>query len=274
MISKKFQIMLVFSLILLVMPLVSAVETSIGVETLPGHHVTLNILNAKTDDLYKSLEGNASTSGIASFTYTSSSTRDINIYTIIRNENGKIVLTKKFTGMTTGNAITLKVIDETNKLAASSPPAPNLTVNNSPQNNTPVNLSVNITAKNDTNVTSNVTSNATSFNFESAASGLWNNILGYSYIILIVVIVLALAFLIYWFWPTISSKLKSIKPTQFAKTGNNFDTGESKELIHAERKLKQLEEEIYKIKNRGKRIAEAERKFEEAKRELERVKKE
>lgn len=271
MIRKRFQIMLVFALILLLAPLSAAVDTSIGVETLPGHHVTLNILNAKTDDLYKSLEGNASTSGIATFTYTSSSTQDINIYAIIRNENGKIVLTKQFTGMTTGNAITLKVVDETKKPAASNSPASNLTVNNSPQNNTPSNLSVNITSKNDTNITSN----ATSFNFGSAISGFWNSILGYIYLIIIILVILALAFLIYRFWPSISNKLKSMKSSAPSKNSNeDLDLGSSKELMHAEKRLKQLEEEIYKIKNKNKRIAEAERKFEEAKRELEKVKKE
>ena len=58
------------------------------------------------------------------------------------------------------------------------------------------------------------------------------------------------------------------------KDDKNFEEMHDKELLDAERKLKELQEEIRGIKEKRSKKAEAERKFEEAKRELERIEKE
>ncbi len=268
---------LVFSIILLlIIPLVVAVDTPIGVETLPSHQVTLNILNPNNGDVYKSLEGNSSSEGIVSLTYTSSTNQKINIYAIIRSSVGKIVLTKSFEDISTGSATTLKVLANAPVVTPPITPTPLV---ETPKNITPtVNVTPNVTITNTTNTTAtNASSNNSSFGLGSALSSFWNTIVGYAYILGTIIVILLLAFLLHRYWPDIKIKIderraNSSKREKVRDKEKDLDLGSPKELINAEKKLKQLQEEIDGIKNKNRKVAEAERKFDEAKRELDRLK--
>ncbi len=272
--KTKITYAVVLSVILLtILPLVAAVETAIGVETLRNHQVTLNILNPNTGDAYKSLEGTSNAEGIATLTYTSSSNQNINIYAIIRNSEGKIVLTKSFESLSTGNAIVLKVLGTT----TTAPPVttPNLTVNETPKNTTPINLTQNLTiTQNATNLS---TTSASSYSLGSTFTSIWKTLITYGYIIGIIIILILLVLLIIKFWPNIRRKIderQALPRTKEKSSEKDTDAGSPRELLNAEKKLKQLQQEIDGIKNKNRRIIEAERKFEDAKRELERLRRE
>ncbi len=272
--EKKIAYALLFSvLILLIFPFVSAVETPIGVETLPNHQVMLNILNPNTGDAIKSLEGNSSADGLVTLTYTSTSSQNVNIYAIIRNSNGKIVLTKQFDGLSTGSALSLKIL-----VAGTAPvvtTTPNVTVNDTPKNITPVNLTQNLTAiKNNSNLS---VTNTSSYSFGTTLTNVWNTLKGYALIIGIIIVLILLALILFKYWPNIQRKLderKVLSKTKEKTIEKESSFGSTKELSNAERKLRQLQEEIDNIKNKNRRISEAERKFEDARRELERLRRE
>lgn len=279
--NRKITYALVFSVILFtIVPLISAVETAIGVETLPDHQVTLNILNPNTGDAYKSIEGTSNAEGIATLTYTSSSTQNVNIYAIIRNKEGKIVLTKSFESLSTGNAIALKVLTITT--TTSPVKAPNVTANETLKNSTPsVNLTPNLTiTQNATNLSAtnlSASQTASSYSFGSTFTSIWKVLVSYGYIIGIIIILILIVLLIIKFWPNIRRKIderRTLSRTKEKDAEKDLDAGSPRELLNAEKKLKQLEAEISSIKNKNRRIIEAERKFDDAKRELERLRRE
>lgn len=266
--------------ILLMFPFVAALETPIIVETLPNHQVTVNVLNPSTGDAHKSLEGNTNAAGSVTLTYASNSNQKLNFYVIVRTGEGKIVLTKQFEGYETGTTVTLKVTVDTPKTTAITTTniTPNATANETPKNTTPVNLTQNLTrTQNATDISATSTAVGTS---SSAFASIWDSIVSYRYIISIIIILILLALIIIKFWSSVKRKIDErrafLKSSGFKEkvSEKDLDKGSPRELLNAERKLRQLQEEIDTIKNKNRRILEAERKYEEAKREFERLRRE
>jgi hypothetical protein len=187
---------------------------------------------------------------------------------IIRNNLGKIVRNQKFTGYTTGSPLSFDMKPDPNapKPAPVVPVVP--VVNITPVvNATPVVPVVNNSAKN-----SSLFWKIPSINI----SNLWKDYGKYVYYFIYAVLAIVVIFLLIKFMPKIISRMPKMPsgPVVGKSTaeGYRYNTKTEKQLADAERKIREAQAEIDRIRNKKKMVSEAERKFEEAKRELERLK--
>ncbi len=104
---------LIFVLVLLLVPLVSAIDVSITIKTGPNNDIALNVLNPDTLDATQTLNINSSDTGIASTTISTGLSK-IAVSAVIR-KNGKIVKVVKaedYGNFSTSSPITIDTLQE------------------------------------------------------------------------------------------------------------------------------------------------------------------
>src|SRR3989344_5509726 len=253
---------IILVLVLMMIPLVLAVNTQISVQSEKNSEIQLNVLNPDTGDALESFFNNTDDYGVARFISTAGLAR-VNFSVIVRKEGKIIGRVREFPAHYTGQPVSLDLatpiiakkveVNTTNTTAA---PAANTT-----NTTTTANITENINASKNSGITGNVIS-------ETASSK--------SLIIIgAVVLGVILIFLGYKFLPSILQKLRQNTPTSLTaiKISNMPKREEQmpKELAIAEKKLKEAMGEINRLKNQEK-IKSAEQKLEEDKKELERLK--
>ena len=251
------------------MPLIMADDTTIIVKTLPNHtyDVLLTILNANNPDAMPfSVENDTNSDGTLTYVY-SSATQTI-IFSVTAWLNGTIAGKRIFntTVYHTGGSIVLDLFGVDNN-PVSPPPAPiNLTANVT--NNTIIlNSTINITNGNQTVILNPKSSNSLFSKINWGKILMWIGII-IGAIIVIVLIIFGIIILI--------RKIKSMPSSMGESKKSKGDVAVisnkmEKELVEAERKIKEAQETIDFIKNKKSKVSEAERRFEEAKKELERL---
>ena len=238
--------------------LVSAVDTQITVYTYVGHSALINVLDPGSGDALQTFQPNATDSGEIVVTF-GSGTRTIDVSIIIRDRDGHITRKHTYTGYTTGSPLSfdLKTDPDT---PAPTPVVPVVNV-------TPVVPVVNASAK-DTNSSS---WKMPSFSVKWDAK-YWT----YIYYIIGVIVAIGVIWLLIKFMPKIISSMPRTPagPVVGKSTADSYryNTKTDKQLADAERKIKEAQMEIDRIRNKKRIVSEAERKFQEAKRELDRVK--
>ena len=271
------------------LPLVSAENMQITVQTLPRVlSAQINVINPNTGDAIRSLSNDTDSSGKVVFNYVAP-IASVSFYVIIR-EDGKIILTKR-----TGNYVssygplTIEVLPaaSVSSTATSSANTSAVSANTSAS-----------TAANTTNTTTTMTAAATNASNQTSKLMLaLSSFMGktaekfrsYMWYIIGIVIVGGVAYFIIFavrhkerfkIFKKREPSFVEIKPrakgelraeprdAKEAGTGNM-----DKRLAEAERKIREAQDEIERIRNRKQMVSEAEKKFEEAKRELEKLKK-
>jgi len=261
-------VFLALMFVIVAMQSVSAVETQITIYTYIGHSAMVNILDPSSGDALQSFQTNKTDSGNIVVTY-SSGTRTVDIAIIIRNNEGKIARNQKFTGYTTGSPLSFDLRPDPNAVA----PTPVVPV----VNVTPVVPVVNIT-----NVTSASNLNLSKTNSSSSwkmpsLSFKWDaKYTKYIYYTLGGIVLIVVIFFLVKFMPKIISSMPRVPagPVVGKSTAESYryNTKTDKQLADAERKIREAQADIDKIRNKKRIVSEAERKFQEAKRELDRVK--
>ncbi len=278
MVIKKYFALFVFVSLLLINSSF-ALKTVITLTTsYYDHNITINVMDVlKEGNVLANLNNASDSNGIATFIFDTEGKKDMSIYTIVR-KNGKIVATKQFDDLVSGEPIDLE-LKEIKKVAASASTPPknegiqNTTLQNKSQttNNTSVGQnSKNITEENKTTVKkedaekiTGAVSAESSFNISSAIY----YILGAIAIVVIAAFVFKRAKPYFSFTNQIKDSSSAVGGKGLKKTPIIKD----KELAVAEKKIKEAEEEIQKIKERNTRIVNAEKRFEEAQRELDKL---
>lgn len=271
------------------MPLISAENMQITVQTMPRVlSVQVNVINPSTSDAIRSLSNDTDSSGKVVFSYVPP-IASVSFYVIVR-EDGKIILTKR-----TGNyassygPLTIDVLpaasvsSTTTSSANTSAVSANTTASTA-ANTTNTTATMTAAATNASNQTSKLMLALSSFMGKTAEkfrSYMW-------YIIGIVVAGGVVYFIIFAarhkerfkifkkrepnfveIKPKAKSELRA-EPRDIKEAGTgNMD----KRLAEAERKIREAQDEIERIRNRKQMVSEAEKRFEEAKRELEKLKK-
>lgn len=258
---------------LVVLPLVSADDTVINVQTFAGHTGVINVLDTTTLDALRTFEANATEAGMMSVTFSSGS-RQINISILIRSQEGKIVRKMEYGPYATGSPLSFDLRTDPNAPKPAPVVTPPVVVT------PPAPVVQNVTNKTSVSkITGSATNNSSSFSFKLPS---WNaDYTKYAYYALYGIVAIVVIWLLIKFAPGIFSKMRGIRapagPVIAGKsTADNYryNTKMNKELEDAERKIKEAQAEIARIRNRGSRVSEAEKKFEEAKRELERARRE
>ncbi len=251
-------------MVLLLIPSVFATTTTINVVTEPFHDVTLNVLEPTSLDALQTIEKKADNSGLMTTAYASGHSQLA--FSVIIRKDGKIVVKKSFDKMTTGGSITLDAKAETTPVVT--PPAP--VVNTTPAANPIVNNVSNST--NQSNITGNAVSgpesNKTSWTNSFSSKTLAK--IGYYAIGLVVLVILII--IIYWIIGKIKENRHSIRKPS-VPWGHQYNASEGtsdRDLAQAERKIREAQAEIDRIRNKKAQMIDARRRFEEARRDLER----
>jgi len=256
--------------VIVALQMVSAVETTITVYTFAGHTALINILDPSSGDALQTFQTNATDDGTISVTW-SSGTRTVDIVVIIRNSAGKIARNQKFTGYTTGSPLSFDLRPDPNAVVAPIIPVVNVT---------PVAPVVNLTNATSVDISDvvNTTTNSSSSSWKMPSLSIkWNaKYTQYVYYLIYAVIAVVVIWLLIKFMPRIISSIPKTPsgPVTGKSTAENYryNTKTDRQLAEAERKIKEAQSEIDRIRNKKRIVSEAERKFQEAKRELERVK--
>ena len=278
MVIKKYFVLFVFVSLLLINSSF-ALKTVVTLTTsYPNHNITITVLDTlKEDKDLAYINNGTDNDGISTFTFETDGKKDISIYALVR-KNGKIVAEKRFDDLISGEPIDLE-LKEKEKIAAPASTSPknesiqNTTLENKSQtiNNTDIIKSTkNVTEENkiaakkeDTEKITGAVSTDSSFNIPGAI-----------YYILGAIAIVALAVFVFKRAKPYFSFTNQIKDSSSAVGGKRLKKPpiiKDKELAAAERKIKEAEEEIQKIKERNTRIVNAEKRFEEAQRELDKL---
>ena len=262
--------LLLIVLLLAILPLVSAYETIITAQADSSiYEMTINVLDPSSLNAIKTYINDTDTSG--KLTITHSSSYDKLAFSVIQRKNGKIVQIKKFGNYTASDLIFLDLRTST---SATTNPTNNLTTSSNITTSTNT-TSISTTQTNNTtqnqitgNTISNQTGNTSPTSFVSKITRNLVPVLYYIGIGLAIIIGIAIVIGVVLY---LVKYIKNKKPP-IVKDSKQPISVSDKELANAERKIKELQVEIDRIKNKKNTLAEAERKFEEAKKELERAK--
>lgn len=286
MVIKRYSLIIVLAFLLMINSVV-ALKTVVTMTTsYPDHNITINVLDVlKEDDVLTYLNNGTDSNGITTFTFDTEGKKDISIHTIVR-KNGKIIIEKRFDDLVSGEPIDLE-IKVVKKVSAPAPTPSTTPV----QNTTAQNISQNITNQTNTNKTNeqklqNKTEDKTNISIKEEESGKITGAASSSssikipsviyYVIGAIVLVVIIIYALRRAKPYFSFT-SQIKESSSAVGGGRGlkkpPVIKDKELEAAERKIREAEEEIGRIKERNTRIVEAERKFHDAQRELDRLKK-
>lgn len=248
--------------------LVSAADTTITVQTYAKHSAVINVVDPVSYDALRTYEENADDSGKISVVF-SSGNREINISVIIRNGDGKIVRNQKFGVYTTGSAISLDLRPDPNAPkpvvvpVVEPEPAPVVNVTNSTTNST------------------NVTTASVVADEQKSSFSFPKFNMKYIYYTIGVIVIIAIIILLIKFLPKLLVKFRFpsapsgpvIGKSTAEKYYFNTKTTDSA-LAEAERKIREAQSEIDRIRSKKQRFTDAEKKFQEAKKELDKVKRE
>ncbi len=277
---KKLEICL-FGLLICLIILSNVLATDITIKTRPSREVTLNIINPTTEDLIKSIEGTSDKEGKAYMNF-SVEKAIVDLAVIVRFD-GKITSFKKFTGYSTSGPISIDL---------TTPPIITLNLTNSSQNNQTENKNetlvqpINPIANqvNNSNNTAEIIESSNLSAINSSVSGfsifditnpiksvisskITYYIIGGLFAVAILVFIMKLIIV-----KRRSGEFGGFKPWPRI-SGHSDYTIKDRQLLEAERKIKQAQEELEAIKQRKRKLVEAEARYEEAKRELEKARK-
>ncbi len=293
---KKTGILFVSALIFMIFAVSFAYadDTTVTVIGMKGfvHNITLNVVKATSGELIQSLENDTdATTGLITFKYSSAS--QLVSYSVIARSNGKIIANRKYTDI--GNFST-GVFTSIELFPGYTTPSSTTTSTTTTTNTTTVNLPGNQTAAavdSSTNNSGNSTTidigkTLSSFNL----SGIWEKVKSWSgtwlpriaYAIIGLIVVIGIGYGGLWLW---RRRDRSDKGGFFKKyedvvspkdkersvvSGGSGSRKIEKELEAAERKIREAQEDINRIKNRKSVLSEAQKNFEKARRELEEAK--
>ncbi|MEK6928969.1 MAG: hypothetical protein AABW65_03375 [Nanoarchaeota archaeon] len=256
--------------ILLFTASVSALDTPITVQHEAERSITVNVLDAKSLDAIYSYENNTDSTGKLAFTYPAPSKKEISLYIIVR-KSGSIVKAKQFDGKFSGDNIYIDLLEAVQPIAV---------VNNTQP------LAENITQNITQNIVQNITETpAQDIAVETKNVSETNKSAGkqkekkfnisikkeYYYIIGAIILLIAIFFLFKRFAPKIKDYLTRPKEIVVKKLSEKYS---DKEIEGAERRLRDAEAEITKIKSKRLRFTEAERNFEKARKDFDKAKRE
>ncbi len=268
-----FILMLVVSLVLA--PIVSAVTTPIEFRGYPNHNLSAYVINSNDGSEITSLNQDIDSSGITTINLDSGTVKFYVVATI--KKEGKIIKKAATYGnYTAGNSVYINLNEEipATPVVAVAEPAENTTEENEIETNTTEGI-VEETATIEPNSEAKITG-------KSIFSG--ENILAKKWYIIIVASVLFASVIVFFVIKKVKSPAapENIKIRKYSEMKEELEARkedessvsyhESSELLEAEKKIKEAQEDIERIKNKGSRLREAERKFEEAKNELEKLK--
>lgn len=271
MVKKLFYALLLVSLIAII-PAVFAEDTPITVTTYPNHTVTINVLDPSSGDAYAVLTNKSDESGSVTLTFVSGGRKEIDLYFLIRKD-GKIILSQKDSGSyVTGNAISFDLRTPEPAPTPAPTPAPvveNTTVAENTSDSAPqeeiIDDSVSVEeTQNNASAEAKVTGSAISSGLKNLSKSIYYIIGGVILAGLVVLLILK------------RNSLGSLVPKRSSNTYYPSARVElnDKELLAAETRIKQVEEQINNMKARNQKKVDAQRKFEEAKRELDKIKSE
>jgi hypothetical protein len=269
---KSFSIFLFLAVILL-FPFVSAVDTPITVKTVANHvfSITLNVLDSDSLDALQTYINDTDSNGQMEVVF-SSTVSKVTFSAIIR-DRGSIVLTKRFGNYTLGSPIILDTmaVESTTPLVASSEVLSTVNqtiIANSSQNltNTTINSSNSLISGKPILNTSN---SSISLFFTKTGNFIKDQII---YILGTIILVILIFFIVRFFILKKDSFMRipksDLRPIKGFKATPQI---KDRDLANAERKIREAQEEIDRIRNKKQRMADAEKRYEESKRELDRL---
>jgi preprotein translocase subunit SecG len=294
MINKKLGILIAIFAVVIMLPVISALDTKITVKTLENHRISIVVRGSGELSTLESFHKDTGT-GALSIT-TSSSKTEIDLITTVRKDGVKII-NEKFEGLKAGEEIVLqllpgnvKIIDEEETVTVNETEEEEeeeVVETNETQEEQVAEAEIEELAE-EVNLDAEAEENLEEINEEdtsvtgSAVSS--NKTFGFTkvtyYIIGAIFLVSAIAFTIF------TLKNKKVK-TKSNKTYINFKVTRKKgnenskeeiasdeKILEVEKKIMDAKKELENIKNKKKRIEDAKRRFEESKKELEDLEKE
>ena len=253
---------------LIAVPLISATDTEINVETLSNHEVSILVL--KSGETYSLLElyNNKPSGqyGNVSVLFPSSDIDKINIQVIVK-QNGQQVLTKKFTDIPTGSPVSFQVLPEWIN---------NNTLNNNSQNSVNFSNLSNTTPQNTSNTNVSI-NNSTNKNVSGFSTPNLNVEFLRSKIFWTVLIIMVVAVLVIVFRNKISSVFSNGSIKFKTKGGDSVKVNTKdiksikRELQTTSQKLEATQKELSQYKNQDK-IRDLQKNIEEQTKELQRLK--
>ncbi len=265
------KVLLIAVLVVLLLPIAAALDTKINVRTYTDHKVSIFIYENGQLTLLDSHHADSGESGEVSYTYTSS-VENLDVSVKI-TKNGERIMLEKFEDITAGEELFLRVepdnvLRDYRDLEQAAEAETNETGNVTEE-----------TVVEETNETGNVTEETVEAineeeeetdatitgNAVSGSDGISLTFIYYivGFIVLVGVVVLIILGIKKW--------RASATPTSKEKTKQYFSYPKNREIEEAEKKIREAQRELNKIKNEGK-IREAEMKLQEDKKNLQRLK--